>query len=105
MIGTHYVAIVCMCTTCHVGLIFWASPNPLCDTSWVCGVLGAASSGTALVTVTSFASIHVTAWVGSFGARAFNWVGKYSLRLGKLISPSRQDISSLAERLMLYFKH
>jgi hypothetical protein len=42
--------------------------------------MGATASGTALVT--RFTGIPVAGWLGSFGARAFNHLGKYTLHMG-----------------------
>jgi len=40
------------------------------------------SSGTALAT--SFTGIPVVGWLGSFGARGFNRLGKYTLHMGNV---------------------
>jgi hypothetical protein len=57
--------------------------------------VGAASSGTALVT--SFAGIPVTGWLGSFGARGFNRLGKYTLHMGNVTSGNITNATDLAE--------
>ena len=44
--------------------------------------MGAVSSGTALAT--SFTGIPVVGWLGSFGARGFNRLGKYTLHMGNV---------------------
>jgi hypothetical protein len=58
--------------------------------------MGTASSSTALVT--SFAGIPMAGWLGSFGARGFNRLGKYTLHMGNITSgniTSATDISEL----------
>lgn len=99
IIGNAAICADSLCTTSRAGINFYCSPNPLSKVffgaSFVCGVLGAASSGTALVT--SFAGIPMTAWVGSFGARAFNRAGKYSLHMGNVTSGNITNITQISE--------
>jgi hypothetical protein len=72
-----------ICTTGHAGLNLFFSPNPLSKVFFgTRGVLIAPSSGVALLT--SFTTIPVVGWVGLFGARAFNRLGKYTLHLGNI---------------------
>ena len=61
----------------------------------MCGVVGAASSATALVT--SVAGIPVAGWLGSFGARGFNRLGKYSLHMGNVTSGNLTNATDIAE--------
>lgn len=88
IIGNAAICSDCVCTTSRAAMNFYYSPNPVArvffGASCVCGVMGAATSGAALVT--SFAGIPVTGWLGSFGARGFNRAGKYTLHMGKVTS-------------------
>jgi hypothetical protein len=83
--------------TGRASINFYYSPNPLSKVcfgvSCLFGVAGAVSSGTALVT--SFAGIPVGGYVGSFGARAFNRLGKYALHMGNVTSGNVTEISDL----------
>ena len=69
------------CTAGRAAVNFYCSPNPISKVCFVAsclfGVAGAASSDTALAT--SFLGISLTGLVGSFGARAFNRLGKLSI--------------------------
>jgi len=86
IIGNAAICADSLCTTGRAGINFYCSPNPVAKVffgaSCVCGVVGAASSATALVT--SFAGIPVSGWLGSFGARGFNHLGKYTLHMGNV---------------------
>ena len=59
------------------------------------GVVGAASSATAIVT--SFASIPMAGWLGSFSARGFNRLGKYSLHMGNVTSGNITNATDIGE--------
>ena len=63
--------------------------------SCVCGAVGAASSGTALAT--GFLGIPVASTIGTLGARGFNRLGKYALRLGNFTNGNFTNITELAE--------
>lgn len=100
IVGNAAICVDSLCTIGRAGINFYCSPNPvakvLFGASCVCGVLGAASSGTALVT--SFAGIPIGGWIGSFGARGFNRLGKYTLHMGNITSgniPNATEISEL----------
>lgn len=75
-------------TAGRAGINFYCSPSPVArvffGTSVICGVLGTASSGTAVVA--EFAGIPVMGLAGSFGARTFNRLSKYSLQMGNVTS-------------------
>ena len=89
----------CLCTTGRAGLSFYLSPNPIAKVffgaSCLCGVMGALSSGTALVT--SFAGIPALGWVGSFGARGCNRVGKHALHMGNFTSGNITNTSAIVD--------
>ena len=100
IIGNAAICADSLCTAGRAGINFYCSPNPVAKVffgaSCVCGAIGAASSGTALVT--SVAGIPVAGWLGSFGARSFNRLGKYSLHMGNVTSgniTNATDISDL----------
>lgn len=99
IIGNAAICADSLCTTGRAGINFACSPNPVFQVffgaSCVCGVLGAASSGTALVT--SFAGIPVAGWVGSFGVRAFNRLGKYSLHMGNVTNGNVTNITEISK--------
>jgi hypothetical protein len=99
IIGNVAICADSICTTGRAGINFYCSPNPVAKVffgaSCVCGVFGAASSGTALVT--SFAGIPVAGWVGSFGARAFNRLGKYTLHMGNVTSGNITNATAISE--------
>ena len=83
ILGNAAICTDSLCTTGRAGINFYCSPNPLAKVffgaSCVCGLMGAAASGTALAT--SFAGIPVAGWLGSMGARGFNRLGKYTLHM------------------------
>lgn len=89
------VCIDSLCTTDRAGINFYCSPSPLSKVffgaSCACGVLGAPSSGAALLT--SFAGVPVAGWIGSFGARGFNRLGKYRLHMGNVSSGNITNVT------------
>ena len=97
--GNAAICVDSLCTTGRAGINFYCSPNPVAKVffgaSCLCGVIGAASSGTALVT--SFAGIPVAGWVGSFGARGFNRLGKYTLHMGNVTSGKVTNATDIAD--------
>ena len=99
IIGNTAICADSLCTTGRAGINFYCSPSPVAKVffgaSCVCGVVGAASSATALVT--SFAGIPVAGWLGSFGARGFNRLGKYSLHMGNVTSGNVTNVTDIAE--------
>lgn len=99
IVGNAAICADSLCTTSRAGLNFYYSPTPIAKVffgaSCVCGVIGAASSGTALVT--SFAGIPMAGWFGSFGARSFNRAGKYALHLGNVTNGNITNAADIAE--------
>ena len=99
IIGNAAICADSLCTTGRAGINFYCSPNPVSKVffgaSCMCGLMGAASSGTALVT--SFAGIPITGWLGSFGARGFNRLGKYTLHMGNVTSGNITNATDIAE--------
>ena len=96
IIGNAALCADSLYTTGRAGINFYYSPNPVSKvffaTSCVCGVIGAGSSGVALVS--PVAGIPVLSWVGTFGARGFNRLGKYALYMGTAASG---DITTAVE--------
>lgn len=86
IVGNAAICADSVCTTGRAGINFYCASNPIAkvffDASCLCGVMGAVSSGTALAT--SFTGIPVVGWLGSFGARGFNRLGKYTLHMGNV---------------------
>lgn len=99
IIGNAAICADSICTTGRAGINLYCSPNHVAKVffgaSCVCGVVGAASSGTALVT--SFVGIPAAGWVGSFGARAFNRLGKYTLHMGNVTSGNITNATAISE--------
>ena len=99
VIGNAAICADSLCTTGRAGINFCCSPNPVSKVffgaSCLCGLMGTASSGTALVT--SFTGIPVAAWLGSFGARAFNRLGKYTLHMGNVTNGNITNATHIAE--------
>jgi hypothetical protein len=86
-------------TACRAAVNFYCSPNPISKVcfaaSCLFGVAGAASSGTALVT--SFMGVPLTGLVGSFGARGFNRLGKYTLHMGNVTNGNITNATEIAD--------
>ena len=99
VIGNAAICADSVCTAGRAGINFYYSPNPVAKVffgaSCLCGVIGAASSGTALVT--SFSGIPVAGWLGSFGARSFNRLGKYTLHMGNVTAGNLTNASDIGE--------
>lgn len=100
VIGNALICTDSLSTTGRDGINFYCSPNPVAKVyfgaSCVFEIVGAAASGTALVT--SFAGIPVEGWVDSFGGRTFNRLGKYILHIENVTSgnvPNLTEISDL----------
>jgi hypothetical protein len=97
--GNAAICVDSLCTTGRAGINFYCSPNPVSKVffgaSCLCGVMGAVSSGTALVT--SFAGIPVTGWLGSLGSRGLNRLGKYTLHMGNVTSGNITNATDIAE--------
>ena len=99
IVGNAAICADSLCTTGRAGINFYCSPNPLAKVffgaSCACGLVGATSSGAALVT--SFAGIPMTGWLGSFGARGFNRLGKYALHMGNVTSGNITNATEIAD--------
>jgi hypothetical protein len=99
ILGNAAICADSLCTSGRAGINFYCSPNPVSKiffgASCLCGVMGTVSSGTALVT--SFAGIPATGWLGSFGARGFNRLGKYTLHMGNVTSGNITNATDIAE--------
>ena len=82
-------AVICADGTCTAGCAavnFYTTYNPISKAcfaaSCVCGTIGAAASGTALVS--NYLGISHVGLAGTLGARTFNRVGKFTLHMGNL---------------------
>jgi hypothetical protein len=99
VIGNAGLCVDSLCTTGRGAVNFYYSPNPVAKVffgaSCLCGVIGAASSGTAVVT--SFAGIPAASWFGSFGARGLNRLGKYTLHIGNVTSGKITNHTAIAD--------
>ena len=97
IVGNAAILSDSLCTTGRAGINFYCSPSPVSKVffgaSCFCGVIGAASSGTALIT--SFTGIPVAGWLGSFGARGFNRLGKYALHMGNVTSGNITNVTDV----------
>lgn len=99
IIGNAAICADSIWTTGRAGVNLYCSPNPFSKVcfgaSCLFGVIGATASGTALVT--SFVGIPVAGYVGSFGARAFNRLGKYTLHMGNVTSGNITNATDIAD--------
>lgn len=99
IIGNAAICVDSLCTTGRAGINFYCSPNPVSKVffgaSCVCGVIGATASGTSLAT--SVAGIPVAGWLGSFGARGFNRLGKYTLHMGNVTNGNITNATDISE--------
>ena len=93
---------ICVDSACTVGqasINFYCSPNPLSRiffaTSCGCGIIAIASSGTQLLG--DCTGIPTASWVGGLGARCFNRLGKYALRMGNATNGKITDPAQVAE--------
>lgn len=97
--GNAAICVDSLCTTGRAGINFYCSPNPVSKVffgaSFLCGVMGAGASSTALVT--SFAGIPVAGWLGSLGARGLNRLGKYTLYMGNVTNGNITNATDIAE--------
>ena len=95
VVGNAIISVDSLTTTGRAAINFCSSSNTVArvffGTSWLCGVLGAALYGTALAT--SYLGVPVRRWIGSIGARRFNRLGKYPLKMGKVASANPTDIA------------
>lgn len=99
IIGNAALCCDSLCTTGRAGINFYCSPNPVSKvffaTSCVCGLIGAGSSGVALLSPVT--GIPVLGWVGTFGARGFNRLGKYSLYMGNVTNGNITNTTEIAD--------
>jgi hypothetical protein len=99
IIGNVGLCVDSLYTTGKAGMNFYCSPSPVAKVffgaSCACGILGASASGVALVT--RFAGIPLAGWIGSFGARSLNGLGKYTLHMGNVTSGNITNITEIAE--------
>lgn len=96
IVGNAAICADSFCTTGRAGINFYCSPNPVARVFFGASCLcGAASSGTALVT--SFAGIPMAGWLGSFGARGFNRLGKYALHMGNVTNGNITNATDIAD--------
>ncbi len=99
VIGNVAILTDSTCTAGRAAVNFYCSPNPVSKVcfgaSCLFGVAGAASSGTALAT--SFLGIPLTGLIGSFGARALNRLGKYTLQMGNVTSGNITNVTAIAD--------
>ena len=99
ILGNAAICTDSLCTTGRAGINFYCSPNPLAKVffgaSCACGLIGATSSGAALVT--SFAGIPTAGVVGSFGARGFNRLGKYAFHMGNVTSGNITNATTISD--------
>lgn len=99
IIGNAGICVDSLCTVGRAGINFCVSPNPISKAffgaSCVCGVIGAAASATALIT--PLGGIPVAGWVGSFGARGCNRLGKYALHMGNVTSGKITNLTAISD--------
>jgi hypothetical protein len=99
IVGNVAICADSSCTAGRACVNFYCSPNPVAKVffgaSALFGVAGAVSSGTALIT--SFAGIPLTGYIGAFGARTFNRLGKYTLHMGNVTSGNVTNVTDIAE--------
>lgn len=99
IIGNAAISADSICTTRRAGINFYYSPNPVLKAffgaSCLCRVIGASSSSIALIT--SFTIIPLAGWLGSFGARGFNGLGKYPLDMGNITSDNITNPTNISE--------
>ena len=97
--GNAAICVDSLCTTGRASVNFYCSPNPISraffGASCLCGLMGAASSGTAVAT--SLIGIPLTGWLGSLGARGFNRLGKYTLQMGNVTNGNITNVTEIAE--------
>ena len=99
VVGNAAIYADSLCTAGRAGINFYCSPNPVAKAffgaSFLCGVIGGTSSATALAT--SVTGIPLAGWLGSFGARGFNRLGKYTLHMGNVTSGNITNATDISE--------
>ena len=100
-LANSYILADSACTTGRAAMNFCCANNFVSRACFVascfCGVMGAASSGTALIG--GYFGIPATGAVGAFGARAFNRLGKYSLHVGNVTNGNFTNSSQILDLL------
>ena len=85
-------------TTCRAAINCCAAPNIVAKSffaaSFACGLVGAASSGSAIAS--SFIGLPKIALVGAASARAFNRAGKYALYMGNVTNGNITNVTEIA---------
>jgi len=96
--GNSAICADSICTLGRAGINFYYCPNPLARVffaaSFVCGTLGAVSSGAALLLSTW--GIPTIAVLSSFSARSFNRLGKDTLRMGHITNGNITTANEIA---------
>lgn len=99
IIGNAAICADNVCTAGRAGVNLYWCPNPVSKVffgaSLVCGVLGAATSGSAFIS--EAAGIPALGFAGSFGARAFNRLGKYTLYMGNITNGNITNSTEIAD--------
>lgn len=99
IVGNAALCADSLCTTARAGVNLCCSANYVAKiffaTSCLCGAAGATTSGIALAS--SATGIPVGAWLGSFGARAFNRAGRYTLQMGNVTNGNVTNSSEIAQ--------
>ena len=84
-------------TACRAAFNYCSSSNPVAKSlfaaSCVCGVIGAASSGTAIATSTM--GVPTAVVVGSLSTRAFNRAGKHIFLMGNVTNGNITNINEI----------
>ena len=100
-IGNAALCADSLCTSGRAAINFYATASPVAraffGASVMFGVMGAASSATAMAT--SYSGVPAAALVGAFGARGFNRVGKYAYHMGNVTSGNITNSTAIAEIL------
>ena len=90
-----------LCTTGRAAMNFCCANNFVARTcfaaSCLCGTAGTLTSGTALLGSTF--GMPIAGAAGAFGARAFNRLGKYSLRIGNVTNGNITNATEIANLL------
>lgn len=93
-------AVICADGTCTAGCAavnFYTTYNPISKAcfaaSCVCGTIGAAASGTALVS--NYLGVPALGFLGSVGARTFNTLGKYTLHMGNVTNGQITNVTEI----------
>jgi len=98
-LGNAAICVDSLCTAGCAGINFYCSPSPFAKiffgASFACGTMGAAASGTALVT--SYTGIPALGWVGGLRSKGLNRLGKYTLHLGNITNGNITNATEIAD--------